>query len=267
MSKKPNNPSDYSELVTRVAQKIFADSRVVEYSLFEKGLTSVAIRVQLDNPNKEIVIKVFDPEKLIAVQKSADIANYCKQFGIPAPYTYGILTEDNVVVMDYVTGCDVSDSWVTLDPTAQSAVLFSMGALLRKIHSLEPIDSWVDQKHHITTTIEWEDWIHQRVVKCTDAARVNVPGRLYEYLAQKGTQLRDKYIKGSAYTIVPMHWDYHFSNISVTGSDVTGVFDFDNAMRGHALADIGQAMYWLALQEKSNFSRTMGVFLFGDMAI
>ncbi len=35
-----------------------------------------------------------------------------------------------------------------------------------------------------------------------------------------------------------------------TGSDgqLTGVFDFDNAMKGHSLGDIGQTAYWIKFE-------------------
>ena len=46
-----------------------------------------------------------------------------------------------------------------------------------------------------------------------------------------------------------MHWDYHLSNINVNSEGkVTGIFDFDNAMKGHSLGDLGQAFYWLIFE-------------------
>jgi len=50
---------------------------------------------------------------------------------------------------------------------------------------------------------------------------------------------------------VPLHWDYHLSNLKIDSKGrVVGVFDFDNAMKGHNLGDLGQTAYWIRLKEK-----------------
>jgi len=48
--------------------------------------------------------------------------------------------------------------------------------------------------------------------------------------------------------MVGLHWDYHFTNLIGVNGKIKGVLDFDNAIKGHNLADIGQTLYWMYLQ-------------------
>jgi Ser/Thr protein kinase RdoA (MazF antagonist) len=114
---------------------------------------------------------------------------------------------------------------------------------------------WIHQKHEITSQKEWIEWTKLRIQKYLAAAEKNLNNELIEFLKIKFTRLEELYNTYTDFRFVPLHWDYHFSNINVNEKgEITGVFDFDNAMKGHDMADIGQTVYWLIMQQ--NISNT-----------
>lgn len=111
---------------------------------------------------------------------------------------------------------------------------------------------WIHQKHGIAFQKEWIEWTRQRIKKYLVAAEINLDKDLVDFLKIKFTRLQELYDTHTDFNFVPLHWNYHLSNINVNEKgEVVGVFDFDNAMKGRNMADIGQTVYWLALQKVS----------------
>ncbi len=244
---------NHPEKIFIAVHKIHPEAVVASVVKFSKGLTSSVYKVELRNPDKAFVIKLF-PKKIEAkVEKSARISDYVRESNLPSPHTYDIVKNDDGgwVVMDCLQGNVVSEYLETVNLEKQYTILINSGAMLKRIHDLEIPSFWIHQKHEITSKKEWVEWIRLRIQKYLVFAQENLENELFDFLRIKFTRLQDLYDDHPNFRFVPLHWDYHFSNINVDENmEISGVFDFDNAMKGHDMADIGQTVYWLMIQQK-----------------
>lgn len=162
--------------------------------------------------------------------------------GVPAPRVFfdGMF----VTVMEFIPGKVASDVFRGAGPVVKRRLLRSAGSLLRRIHGLRIPSFWVNERHPVSNKQEWKQWTRGRVSKYLAFSRSKKFGR-HDFLERELTDfLRMLYAERIDY--VPLHWDFHLSNLNANRKgEVTGVFDFDNAMRGHSLADLGQVLYWL----------------------
>ena len=246
---------NHQEKIPTAIHKIFPEAIIGSMVKFSKGLVSSVYKVQIHNPDKILVVKFF-PNKIEAgVEKSAKISNYARENNLPSPHMYDVLKgeEEGSVVMDCLPGNVASEVWETSAPKNQQVILTNSGALLKRIHDLKIPPFWIHQKHEITSQKEWIEWTRLRIKKYLVAAETNLDRSLVDFLRIKFERLQELYNVHTDFRFVPLHWDYHLSNINVDEKgEITGVFDFDNAMKGHDMADIGQTVYWIALQNISD---------------
>lgn len=251
--------SPQQEKILIAIHKIFPAAALGSVVKFSKGLTSSVYKVEINNPSKTLVVKFF-PKKIEArVEKSALISNYLEENNIPSPHTYDIVKdkEEGWAVMDCLPGSVASEAWETASIENRYTILACSGGILKKIYDLKIPPFWIHEKHEITSQKEWIKWINIRIHKYLAAAQENLNKELCDFLRTKFTRLQDLYEAHPNFRFVPLHWDYHLSNINVNESgEISGLFDFDNAMKGHDMADIGQTVYWLVIQQKISETKT-----------
>jgi aminoglycoside phosphotransferase (APT) family kinase protein len=236
----------------------FPQAQVKTISKFSGGLVSKAYRVEINNPSKVLVIKFFPTQKGDNVIKSMKISNYLVEKGLPAPRFYSVTPGklEGVAIMDCAIGQSVNDVWESVSANEKKVILQNTGSLLNKIHRLPIPEFWTHKKHEIKSSEEWKAWTKLRTEKYLVFAREYLSDHISSFLEEKFSRLLALYEMYSNFDLGPLHWDYHFGNINVDEKqNVTGVFDFDNTMKGHNMADIGQSMYWLVRMPK--FDRTL----------
>lgn len=244
---------NHNEIIPSAIQKIFPEAIIVSVLRFSKGLASSVYKVEIQNPDKTLAIKFFPKKLEESVEKSAKISNYVGERNIPSVHTYDIIKheEENWSVMDCLPGHVASEVWETASIETRHSILFNSGMMLKRIHELKIPSFWIHQKHEIILKKEWVEWTGLRIQKYLAAAEKNLDRELIDFLRTRFTRLQDLYDIYPNFSFVPLHWDYHLSNINVDeNGEISGVFDFDNAMKGHDMADIGQTVYWLMTQQK-----------------
>jgi Ser/Thr protein kinase RdoA (MazF antagonist) len=244
---------NHEEKISTAIHKIFPEAVVNSTLKFSKGLASTVYKVELSNPDQILAVKIFPKKIETRVEKSLKISNYARENGIPTPRSYDIVNEEEVgwVVMDCLPGVVASEAWEVATAEQKKLILDNSGATLKKIHNLKIPTFWIHEKHEITSNKEWILWTKLRIQKYLAAAEQNLDKELFDFLVIKFKRLQELYDTGPEFRIVPLHWDFHLSNINVDeNSKISGVFDFDNAMKGHDMADLGQTMYWLVIQQK-----------------
>ncbi len=261
---------NHQEKIHGAIHKIFPEANITTIEKFSKGLVSNVYKVEIYNPNKILAVKFF-PKKIEAkVEKSAKISNYARENRLPTPQTYDIVKceEDGWVVMDCQPGKVASEVWETAITEEQNLILANAGMVLKRIHDLQIPPFWIHQKHEITSQKEWIEWTNLRIQKYLIAAEKNLNNELVTFLKIKFTRLQELYNTQNNFRIVSLHWDYHLSNVNVgVKGEITGVFDFDNAMKGHDMADIGQTVYWLALEKISETKTYENLFIgYGELS-
>lgn len=243
----------YDEKIAAAIHTSFPQAHIRSVTKFGDGLTSSVYKVEIRNPDKILVVKFF-PKKLESrVEKSIQISHYLREHGLPAPENYSLIKNDNagMVVMGCSPGKVASDVWGSTSTEHQQTLLTNAGAILRKIHDIDIPPFWNHQKHEVASGEEWVVWTRLRTEKYIKAAKENLSKDNVDFIKKSFERLNELYVVHPGFRFAPLHWDYHLSNINVDEKwDVSGVFDFDNAMKGHDMADIGQAVYWLMVNQK-----------------
>ena len=151
--------------------------------------------------------------------------------------------------MSYLFGKNALAAYTSSSLSQRKKILTNLGSFIRRIHVLKIPSQWVHHKHEVKDAQEWITWTKNRIKKYLTFAQHNLK-------PQYGLFLREKFKKFFSFLkndlkFVQLHWDYHLDNILVDSQgNISGLLDFDNAMKGHDLAELGQTKYWLRFRLK-----------------
>ncbi len=243
-------------MVENLIRKVFPDSNIESHERFSNGLVSPTFKVKIKNPSRYLVVKIGKLKKKQIFNKNNLILNYLNDNGIPSPKVFysGINSKKFVTIMDYSSGEVASKVYKDADFKLRKKILLSSGKNLRLIHKLKITSFWMHQRHEMKNKKEWKRWTKLRIDKYLNFFKRKFSDH-YDFLEKELNEVW-KILKKENIDFVPLHWDFHLANLNVNyEGHVTGIFDFDNAMKGHSLADLGQTRYWLwfELDEKENF--------------
>lgn len=236
-------------------RNVFPNTKIISFEKFSTGLVSPTFKVKIKNPNKMVVIKLGKLKDKGKIHQNNLILKYLYKNKIPTPEVFLEETFDKkfITIMECSLGKVASEVYKRGNLNLQRKLLFNAGKNLRKIHKLKIPSFWNHQKHEIKSEKEWKNWTKHRVEKYLKFfERKSFPYRLIR------SELSDfwEILYKEKIEFVPLHWDYHLSNLNSSSlGEITGTFDFDNAMKGHNLADIGQTEYWLRFysEDTKNF--------------
>ncbi len=232
------------ERLERQLHKVFPNSKIKNYWKFQTGLVSPTFKVDIINPKKSLVIKLSKLKNKKRIETNNKILNYLNKHKILSPKVFftGIFDKKIITIMEYISG-DVASSVYKGKSNVRKHLLINAGKILNKIHSLKIPSFWAHQHHEIKNSKEWNKWTRLRVKKYLNFSKRKLP-EYSLYLEEELNKFLLILNKEKKIKFVPLHWDYHFSNLnSDAHGKITGVFDFDNALKGHNLADIGQTAY------------------------
>lgn len=227
----------------------FLNSEIETYQQFSTGLVSPTFKVKIKNPSKNIVVKLGKLKNKSKIHQNNKILNYLNENQIPSPEVFfdGILDRKFITIMDYSSGEVASKIYQKANLKLRKNILIDVGRNLKLIHSLKIPPFWVHQSHEVKNKEEWKKWTKLRIEKYL----IFLKKKLSNYFIFLEKELDEfwKILEKENIDFVPLHWDYHLHNFNVNlKGEVTGIFDFDNAMKGHSLADIGQFAYWLRFE-------------------
>lgn len=258
MAKPKFNP----DKIEKFLQNTFPNSRIIKYSKFSEGLVSPTYKLEIQNPKKTIVIKLSKLKNKSNIHKNNLILNYLNQNKIPSPKVHYEKEENRklITVMEFIGGNVASKNYESNTNFMKRKILFNAGRNLKKIHNLKIQSFWKHQKHEIKNKTEWKKWTDIRIQKYLKFFEKKL-NKYYQFLERELTEFSEVLSKHKI-DFVPLHWDYHLSNINVDkNGEIIGTFDFDNAMKGDPLADIGQIAYCISL--KQNDYKNFDSFLKG----
>lgn len=242
---------DDQKRISKVAEKTFPGSKIVSTEKFTKGLVSLVYKLEISNPDKVLVVKFFPKKNEDSVVRAVKISNYLRENSIPSPEVYDIETGDErFVVMGCLPGVTAYEVWNDKSSTDQLEIIHNAGTMLKRIHNLQAPDFWIHSKHEVASPEEWVEWTKSRIKKYFNIAEEKLDGSLVDFLKLKFSRLEELYESHPDFRFVPMHWDFHLANINIDSENqICGVLDFDNVMKGHDMADLGQTIYWLLFQK------------------
>jgi len=230
-------------------RKSFPNSIIESFEKFPTGIAGQTYKVKIRNPHKIIVVKLGKLKDKKTFVQNNKILNYLNDNQIPAPKVYFEGTSDKkfVTIMDYSSGEVASKIYQNANNKLRKEILIDAGRKLKLIHSLEIPSFWIHQHHEVKNKSEWKKWTKQRINKYLTFSR-NKPSDYYDFLEKELNEFWN-ILEKEEIDFVPLHWDYHLHNFNVDSKGkITGIFDFDNAMKGHSLADLGQSAYWMRFE-------------------
>jgi hygromycin-B 7''-O-kinase len=203
--------------------------RVASISRFGRGETPVF------EVNERVVIKLVPRRFAHLAMREATCLKWlsrCTTVPLPKLLGSGQFEDWSYLVSTKLPGHLLSEVWAELRAPDQEAVAAELGQLLAKIHNI-PLAGFSPGN------IRWEDFLAQGAAKWAGRSSVRrLPPRLREsgldYIARAQ---RNRPVS----EIVFLHGDLAPENclVSDTGGSwrISGIFDFGNAMAGHALFD------------------------------
>lgn len=232
--------------IRKIINKIFPDSKIKSIKKFDEGLVSDVFKATLNNPKKELVVKVYKPKIKKNIIKNNKILKFLTEEGVISIDTYynKVFKDFGIAIYSCAKGENAKSVLKKSDIEMKTKILKNSAKKLKEIHNLKIPGFWKHQKHEVRNRKEWVKWTINRKKKYLLFAKENFP-KYYNYLSQSFSSLEDMFLNNKNFKFVPLHWDYHFANLNVTKTGkITGVFDFDGSMKGHNLSDIGQTYYW-----------------------
>lgn len=248
--------------VLREVRRTFPYATIKEYQKLSGGLVSPTYKVRITRPSRNLAVKVYKAKNAVMIRKNNVILNflYKKQFPVPQVYSDRLFAKNGVMVMDFIPGKNAAEVYDNSSSRVRRRLLQNAGKLLRTLHDLKIPSFWIHHKHEVRDVNTWILWTRQRVKKYLAFAKTNLEKKHYQFLSKEFAAFLKLLQKNIDF--VPVHWDYHLNNLVATPSGrILGLFDFDNAMKGHNLADLGQASYWL--QFRHNEYKNFDCFLEG----
>ena len=240
-------------MLASFVQKIFPGSKIISYKKFKTVLVNPPYKIKINKPPKNLVIKISKLKRKYHLELSDKSLKYIYEKGIPSPKVYfsGKYNNQFISAMDFVQGKTALEIFRKTNTNIKVKLLKNVGTELKKIHSLKIPSFWVHPKHEIKTERLWKVWTYQRILKYLEFIKNKWPN-FYPLLEERLGIFKETLINFE-FSLVPLHWDYHLSNINAQpNGKITGIFDLENLMKGHNLADIGQTVYWLHLDSDSN---------------
>ena len=237
-------------------QKSFPKAKIERYEQFSTGLVSPTFKVKINNPSKVIVVKLGRLKNSNRIRQNNKILNYLNEHKIPSSEVYfnGFTDKKFITIMEYSLGVVASSVYKKGNQNLRKNILLNAGKNLRKIHKLGIPHFWIHQQHEIKNPREWKKWTRLRIEKYLTFFR-NKFNNYFDFIEEELKEFWNT-LEEERIDFVPLHWDYHLSNLNVDSNGrITGTFDFDNAMKGHSLADIGQTAYWIRFEvdDSKNF--------------
>lgn len=248
---KSNKPRFNEKRVLKEIKRSFPSAKIVLYKKLDGGLVSPVYRVDIIYPKRKLVVKIYKSKNERAVRNSNKIVSflYEKNFPVPKIYSDRLFAKQGVVVMDYLKGLDALEFYNSSSQDLKKEILINFGKLIRRLHNLEIPSFWIHHSHEIKDRNSWVIWIKERINKYLKFLRKKLSKVHFELLKRRFKELE----QSLSYKLdfVCMHWDAHLSNILVNSKGkIVGFFDFDNALKGDSLAELGQVKYWLRFRSK-----------------
>ena len=240
--------------IEKLIKEVFLDSNIDSYEKLTGGLVHLNFKVKIKNPEKEIVVRISKLKYKQRITKNNLAMKYLRENNLPTPRIFleRVYYRKFITIMEFVEGENGEDVYNESDESVRIKILENFGKTLSEIHGLRIPNFWNHEKHEIKNRKQWGFWTRERIEKYLKFVKTNLP-QYYSFLERELHEFYDLLKKNeNSIRFVPLHWDYHPANVNVdSNSQITGIFDFDNCMKGHNLSDIGQTKYWIWSRMKS----------------
>lgn len=237
--------SKFSEIIAQ----IFPELTILSIEKINSGLQSKIFKVHLSGSPFVVIAR---QSGLKNFEKSIQILSYLKENTLPVPKVfYDEVWEDTgLSLLEFIPGDTALEYFRNADTEERKTVLNSIGHLLSQLHNLPLQPFWFRKTYPIRTSDDWDIWIKERVHHVETYTTKTFSDDTQGYIFSHLSDFKKHVDETSHVPIVSLHGDVHLENIHVNETgEITGMLDFDTALRGKSYGDTGRFLYSLLLHD------------------
>ncbi len=228
--------------------RLFPRARVISVSPMKKGCVNETYDIRIENPKKDLVLRVYPKEDWKAVKEAYIYKLLSEETDVPVPKVLFLDTSRKLLPKKYIVLSKVRGS--ELDKKDPKLVA-KAAEYLAKIHRIRfskfgwiinkkirpSFDSWqafseYDLKHKISGLRRYKRLSAQKAKRIWEYFRANM-----DLLAAARPCL--------------LHKDYHSSHILTEKGRITGIIDVEWAISGHNELDLTKSLMWMFERDKA----------------
>ncbi|MEA3430928.1 MAG: aminoglycoside phosphotransferase family protein [Nanoarchaeota archaeon] len=248
---------NYDLTISRIVKNRWKNSQIKSIKRLVKGYKFPVLDVVIENPNKEIIIKivedkVFEKRGYLEINVIKLLLKRFSEFPVPRIIKFDDskqLIDFPYIIEEKIQGYDLADIDISSIKNKKEFVI-SFAKYAGQMNSITFKDfGYFDEELKIKT-ISWFDLIIEEISRYVDKIEKN------EFLNKKTIEKVKQYIEKNKYLMKIknkprfIHNDYHGSNIKVGLVDgrceITGIFDFEICMSGDPVRELYKAEWVLS---------------------
>ena len=224
-----------------VIRKVFPRASVISVKQLKKGCVNKTFEVKINNPKKELILRLFPKEGWKAVKEAYIYDLIAKNTDVPVPVVHLVDTSQNILPKSFTLLSKVQGKELTIN---NKKLIEKAGEYLAKIHSIQ-FDKfgWIVGKEIKPAFKKWVDFCEYDLNhKLRNLKKYD--GKFYIKKIKKYFD-ENKHIIDIETEPCLIHKDYHFSHILVDKDRINGIIDVEWAISGHAELDLAKSLMWM----------------------
>lgn len=245
----PTEDQNVLDKVSEITQHTFPHSKILSIHKLNVGQTSEIYKVHLTTAPSEVIIRF---SRLKNFQKSIQILQYLKEnlFPVPGIFHHSVWQERGISIIENIPGKTALEYFMNTTQEKRESVFHHLGQYLKQLHDLPVQDFWFRESYPISTSTDWYLWMGKRFKEVREYTHQSFDTETKAYIENILVHFEVIIETLKDQPVVPLHGDFHLENVLVNEKgDITGILDFDTALRGQFYGDVGRFLYSLLLHE------------------
>ena len=124
----------FSRLIAeKEIQKSFPKSKIISYNRFKEGLVNPTYKVNIKNPKKTLVVKLYKIKNSKNIKKTIEIFDYLskRKFPVPKIYSNTIFEKQGIIIIEHLRGENALELYNKSPNKIKQKLLENSGILVR----------------------------------------------------------------------------------------------------------------------------------------
>lgn len=274
MNTQTTTREDDSELES-VLSDAFPETVVTDLSTVAGDGPNPVVTVQTEGGNRFVVKFATATEHIVDLRRELTVTNYVRRetdVPVVAPVRYNFEDEwPAYVVFPHADGRTLEDALASVPQYLHPELFSNVGEMLATLHSQTSFDRFGEivptgpASFEIKSPAEWPEQFARHLADHVEALQ----GTQFEDIAEEvwsevSNQLRD--LETGANPVL-LHGDIGEGNVLYTGTDVSGIVDWERAFAGHPEYDLCRAEVRYFLNDWGRPSHLQAMFYSGYRSV
>jgi len=232
----------------KIVRKVFINARVVDLSLYKKGMINRNFLVLTSKPDREFILRVYPKDNWKAEKERFVYSLISEKIDIPLPRVFLIDTSKNIIGCSYLLLSKINGEELDIayKKSSNISLIETAGRYLAMIHSIKmPLFGWIMDNGISPSFERWTDFLEYDLnEKLSKLEMIN------QFPSEFVAQCRDFFRKKKNLLETDekpclLHKDYHYSHIIADEKGINGIIDVEWAIAGHNEMDIVKSVMWM----------------------